>query len=240
MVSAILLRVSWETSLQKDTNRTGKVVLLRHGQTVWAETGQYTGRTDIPLTQEGEQQARDAGERLRRQFPNGFESDYVFSSPLQRSRKTAELAGFTQYHLLPDIMEWDYGRAEGRSPQQINTMLGREWSLWDEGSLILGEAYEGDREEQLPDGEIVNVHNGRGETLDEVAQRARGVIAQIEPMAKAGHDVLLVAHAHIIRILASQWLGLDPHFAKLIRMGTAHYSVLDLYKGYRVIDGWNL
>ncbi|MDU2403976.1 MAG: histidine phosphatase family protein, partial [Bifidobacterium longum] len=51
--------------------------------------------------------------------------------------------------------------------------------------------------------------------------------------------VLLVAHAHILRILTSQWLGVDPHFARLLRLDTAHYSVLSVYKGDNVIERWN-
>ena len=69
--------------------------------------------------------------------------------------------------------------------------------------------------------------------------RACNAIEQVVPLIEAGHDVLLVAHAHILRILTSQWLGLEPGFGRLLRLDTAHYSVLSLYKGDRVIERWN-
>ena len=89
------------------------LVLLRHGQTVWSESGQHTGRTNIPLTAVGEQQAADAGRRLREAFPEGFSQGCVFSSPLKRACQTAELAGFADHGVLDGVAEWDYGRARG-------------------------------------------------------------------------------------------------------------------------------
>ena len=98
---------------------------------------------------------------------------------------------------------------------------------------------EGDWVETLPSGEQVPVHAGPGETLEEAAARAKSAIDEITPLLKDGHNVLLVAHAHILRILTSQWLGVDPHFARLLRLDTAHYSVLSVYKGDNVIERWN-
>ena len=83
------------------------------------------------------------------------------------------------------------------------------------------------------------VHDGEGETLEEAAARARGAIDEITPLLESGHNVLLVAHAHILRILTSQWLGVEPRFARLLRLDTAHYSVLSRYKGDNVIERWN-
>ncbi len=98
---------------------------------------------------------------------------------------------------------------------------------------------EGDWVDTLPDGEQVNVHSGAGETLDEVAARARTAIEEVTPLLQSGRNVLLVAHAHILRILTSQWLNVDPQFARLLRLDTAHYSVLSVYKGDNVIERWN-
>lgn len=70
----------------------GRLVLLRHGQTVWSESGQHTGRTNIPLTDIGCDQARAAGERLREAFPQGFAQGCMFASPLRRAQQTAQLA----------------------------------------------------------------------------------------------------------------------------------------------------
>ena len=150
----------------------GRLVLLRHGQTVWSESGQHTGRTNIPLTDIGCDQARAAGERLREAFPQGFAQGCMFASPLRRAQ-------------------------------------------------------------QVP------VHNGPGETVEEAAARTREAIATVKPLLDAGNDVLLVAHAHVLRILTSQWLGVDPHFARLLRLDTAHYCVLSQYKGDNVIEHWN-
>jgi probable phosphoglycerate mutase len=66
------------------------------------------------------------------------------------------------------------------------------------------------------------------------------VVQEVLPVIMDGQDVLLVAHAHILRVLTTQWLGIDPHMAKMLRLDTAHYSSLGMYKGDRVIEHWNL
>lgn len=218
--------------------KAGYLVLLRHGQTAWSVSGQHTGRTNLPLTDEGKQQAVEAGERLRQAFPQGFEDGCVFASPLQRATTTAELAGFTPTP-LDDIMEWDYGRAEGRTRQQVSEACGFDWDVWRDGSQAIPAELQGDWVETLPSGEQVNVHAGDGETLEEAAARAKRAIDQAMPLLNAGHNVLFVAHAHILRILTTQWLGVDPQFAKLLRLDTARYSVLSQYKGDNVIEHWN-
>ena len=195
------------------SRESGRLVLLRHGQTAWSISGQHTGRTDIPLTEQGRRQAVQAAERLRREFPQGFAPDHVFVSPL---------------------------RAEGRTLAQIGDAMGRPWNLWSDGTDVLDETLEGDHEEILPNGDKVNVHNGTGETLAQVAARAKRVVDELMPALAAGNDVLLVAHAHILRILATQWLGVDPKVARLLRLETAHYCVLGVYRGDRVIDRWNV
>ena len=91
----------------------------------------------------------------------------------------------------------------------------------------------------LPGGEQVPVHNGDGETLEEAAARTRAVIARVSPLLEQGHNVLLVAHAHILRILTTQWLGIDPHQGRLLRLDTAHYCVLGSYHDDHVIAHWN-
>lgn len=218
----------------------GFLVVLRHGETAWSLSGQHTGRTDIPLTEEGEQQALAAGERLRIAFPQGFEPEFVFSSPLRRARRTAELAGFPEHNVLRGIAEWDYGRAEGRTREAIAKSYGSPWNLWEDGAQALSPELEGEHTEVLPSGETVVVRNTAGETLSQVAARAFGVVNEIFPILQSGHNVLLVAHAHILRILTTQWLGVDPEFAKLLRLDTAHFSQLSRYKGDNVIEHWNM
>ena len=91
------------------------IYLARHGETAWSLSGQHTGRTDIPLTEHGERQARALGERLRR---STFVK--VLVSPSQRAGRTAELAGFGNAVAVdPDLAEWNYGRYEGRRTAEI-------------------------------------------------------------------------------------------------------------------------
>ena len=86
-----------------------KLYLVRHGDTAWTDSEQYTGRTDLPLNARGEAHARQLGERLR-----GFSFIRVFTSPLQRAAKTCNLAGFgSAVEVDPDLIEWDHGSFEG-------------------------------------------------------------------------------------------------------------------------------
>ena len=86
-----------------------------------------TGRTNIPLTDIGCDQARAAGERLREAFPQGFAQGCMFASPLRRAQQTAQLAGYGDFDVLPEIAEWDYGRAEGRTRQEVSAVGGFAW-----------------------------------------------------------------------------------------------------------------
>ena len=152
--------VNGTVAVENSRGGNGFLVLLRHGQTVWSESGQHTGRTNIPLTAVGEQQAADAGRRLREAFPEGFSQGCVFSSPLKRACQTAELAGFADHGVLDGIAEWDYGRAEGRTRQQVSEASGFEWDVWRDGPRSLTPTLEGDWVETLPSGEQVPVHAG--------------------------------------------------------------------------------
>ena len=228
-----------DENVGKDASEPGSVVLLRHGQTAWSVSGQYTGRTNIPLTEQGMIQARQAGVRLRQSFPHGFEKNCVYVSPLKRALQTAQQAGFDQPLPMPEIMEWDYGHAEGQIRQDLSKELGRDWDVWSDGPAAVMNLPKADREEVLPGGEHVQVHVTSGESLQEVAERVDKAIAAIAPQVLDGKDVILIAHAHVLRILAVRWLGLDPVDARLLRMYTAHFGVLGFYKGDRVLKQWN-
>src|SRR5437899_9533489 len=92
-----------------------EVYLARHGETAWTLSHQHTGRTDIPLTERGERNARSLGDRLR-----GMTFAKVMTSPLKRAGGTAELAGFGNVALVdPDLIEWDYGRYDGKTTAEI-------------------------------------------------------------------------------------------------------------------------
>ena len=104
-----------------------ELVLVRHGQTEWSRDGRHTGHSDIPLTPDGEADARALGARLQRPF------GLVLTSPLSRASRTAALAGLTA-QVEPDLVEWDYGPEEGRTTAQAReTRPG--WSVWDDTGL---------------------------------------------------------------------------------------------------------
>jgi broad specificity phosphatase PhoE len=105
-----------------------EVVVVRHGETEWSRTGRHTGRSDIPLTQNGERQARAVGEALR-----GREFALVVSSPLIRARETARLAGF-EPELRDDLAEWDYGEYDGLTTPQIREQV-PDWTIWGYGAV---------------------------------------------------------------------------------------------------------
>ena len=91
------------------------VYLARHGETAWSLSGQYTGRTDLPLTERGERTARRLGERLRE-----LTFAKVFTSPLRRAARTCELAGYADIAVVDsDLVEWNYGAYEGRRTAEI-------------------------------------------------------------------------------------------------------------------------
>jgi len=104
------------------------IYLARHGETAWSLSGQHTGRTDLPLTEGGERNARALGVRLR-----GVVFAKVFTSPLQRAAHTCDLAGFgNAAERDPDLMEWDYGEYEGRRTAEIHVER-PDWQLFRDG-----------------------------------------------------------------------------------------------------------
>ncbi len=102
-----------------------QIWLVRHGETEWARLGRHTGRTDIPLTETGREQARSLGRRLV-----GRSFALVAKSPLSRAADTAALAGFGE-RAVPDedLLEWDYGALEGRLTADIRLDF-PDWSIW--------------------------------------------------------------------------------------------------------------
>ncbi|HEU4349231.1 MAG TPA: histidine phosphatase family protein [Actinoplanes sp.] len=104
-----------------------EIVLIRHGQTEWSANGRHTSYTDIDLTPVGEEQAREAGRKLR-----GRRFAAVFASPRKRALRTADLAGLTVTEVTEDLAEWNYGEYEGITTREIRTMR-PGWSLWTDG-----------------------------------------------------------------------------------------------------------
>ena len=105
-----------------------EVVLVRHGETEWSRTARHTGRTDVPLTEEGERQARAVGAALQ-----GREFALVLSSPLRRALDTARLAGF-EPEVRDDLAEWDYGEYDGVTTPEIREQV-PDWTIWRYGAL---------------------------------------------------------------------------------------------------------
>jgi broad specificity phosphatase PhoE len=103
------------------------IYLARHGETAWTLSGQHTGLTDLPLTEQGERNARNLGVRLR-----GLSFSQVLASPLQRAIRTCELAGFKAYEIDRDLLEWNYGQYEGRLTKDIHAER-PEWQLFNDG-----------------------------------------------------------------------------------------------------------
>ncbi|MCK7625316.1 histidine phosphatase family protein [Streptomyces sp. RS10V-4] len=188
-----------------------RIFLARHGQTEWSVSGRHTGRTDIPLLEEGRQGAKQLGERLHRAPWRGLPDAEVRTSPLRRARETCDLAGFGERAREWDaLLEVDYGAYEGLTPAQIKE--GRpDWLIWRDG---------------VPD----------GETLAEVCARADEVVAWAR---SADRDVLVFAHGHILRVLGARWLGLPVAFAARLRLAPASLSVLGWAYGEPAVESWN-
>ncbi len=208
--------------------RMGELILLRHGETEWSATGRHTGRTDVPLTPRGEAQAAALARAFARR-----KIQAVFTSPAERAVRTAKLAGLDGARQDPDLWEWDYGGYEGRTTAQIRAQR-PGWYLWRDG-VIPGDA------------------GHPGETVDQVGRRADAVLGRVRPLLGAGEDaaagggqghdrgdVVLVAHGHILRVLAARWLGLPPAGGRLLRLDTGTCSALGTEHGYPVIAGWNI
>ena len=151
------------------------VYLARHGETAWTLSGQYTGFTDLPLTERGERNARRLEERLR-----GLTFAKVFTSPLQRARRTCELAGFGAVAEIDrDLVEWNYGDYEGRHSADVH--------------------------KERPDWELFRDGAPGGESPAQAAARADRVVNRVRAVPG---DVLLFSSGHFIRVLATRWIGL--------------------------------
>ncbi len=187
-----------------------RVHLIRHGQTAWSLSGRHTGRTDVPLTAEGERTAELLGARLARRPWDGLPDTEVRTSPLVRAARTAELAGLTRAKEWDALVEWDYGRYEGLTPAELQT-LRPGFLIWRDG---------------VPGGEELAAVAGRA---DEVVDWAKS----------SARDVVVVSHGHFLRVLAARWLGREPSFASALRLDPASLSVLGWAYGEPAVERWN-
>jgi probable phosphoglycerate mutase len=183
----------------------GDVWVVRHGETEWSRDGRHTGATDIPLTDEGEAAARELAPRLA-----GETFALVLTSPRERARRTAELAGFPDAEIDEDLVEWAYGDYEGITTEEIRETV-PNWTVWTHPSP-------------------------GGETADEVSARLDRVVARC---LESSGDVLLVGHGHALRALAARWLRLPVVDGRLLKLDTGTVSVLGHERESPAVIHWN-
>lgn len=184
------------------------VVLVRHGDTSWSLSGQHTGLTDIPLTAKGESQARVLAPLLAAQS-----FSRVLVSPLQRARRTCELAGLgDQAEVDADLVEWNYGAYEGLTTEEIHRNA-PGWQVFADGCP------EGESPQQV------------GERVDRVLARLRAE----DPRGPA----ILFAHGHLLRVLTARWLEMPPREGGRFLLDTATLNVLSDYRGTAALRCWN-
>ncbi|MGV4988049.1 histidine phosphatase family protein [Streptomyces sp. NRAIS4] len=191
----------------------GDLLLVRHGETEWSRSGQHTSWTDLPLTGPGEEQAKSLAPLL-----TGRTCALALASPLGRALRTAELAGLTGVVPDPDLHEWDYGGYEGVTTVDIHRAR-PGWDLWTDG---------------VPPGP----EGHPGESPQQIGARADRVLAHVSPALAEG-DVILVAHAHFLRVLTARRLGLPPAEGRLFQLATGTVSRLSTEHGRPVIAEWN-
>jgi len=191
------------------------LLLVRHGETEWSRSGQHTSFTDLPLTDDGEEQAKSLAPLL-----SGRTYALALASPLARALRTAELAGVTGVVPDPDLHEWDYGGYEGITTPEIHRTR-PDWDLWTDG---------------VPPGP----EGHPGESPAEIGARADRVLARVgAALAEDASDVVLVAHAHFLRVLTARRLGLPPAEGRLFQLATGTVSRLSTEHGHPVIAEWN-
>ncbi|MGO9543587.1 MAG: histidine phosphatase family protein [Rhodomicrobium sp.] len=186
-----------------------QLYFIRHGETAWSLSGQHTGRTDIPLTAHGEDEARGLEPCLR-----AIEFTHVLTSPLQRARRTCELAGLAAAaEVEADLSEWDYGAYEG----QLSADLRKErpdWNLFRDGCP-------------------------GGETPAQVSLRAGRLIAKLQGVRG---NVVLFSHRQFGCVLAARWIGMTAIEGQHFVLGPASLSILGHEASHpetQVISLWN-
>jgi broad specificity phosphatase PhoE len=183
-----------------------EVWLVRHGETEWSRDHKHTSVTDLPLTERGVEVAKELAGRLA-----DTRFDRVLTSPRLRARRTAELAGFGEAEVVPDLVEWDYGDYEGITTDEIReTVPG--WSVWTHPSP-------------------------GGETAEQVTERLDRVVARLR---EESGRTLVFGHGHASRALTARWLGLPVRDGRLFVLGTAAVCVLGEDRGTPAVLRWNV
>jgi probable phosphoglycerate mutase len=197
-----------DSAMTSSSSQFPLVYLARHGETAWTITGQHTGLTDLPLTERGERNARRLGDRLK-----SLTFVRVFTSPLHRASRTCQLAGFGNVAAVDnDLVEWNYGAYEGKTPEEIEAMR-PGWDLFREGCP-------------------------GGESVADVAARVDRVIGRVRAI---DGNVLLFSSGHFLHMLGARWLGLEPAAGRYFFLDTAALSIVGYHHGRNdpVIRLWN-
>ena len=187
------------------TDTTGELWVVRHGETEWSRSGRHTSTTEVPLTPDGEQAAAELAPELA-----GIGFDLVLTSPRERARRTAALAGFADAVVEEDLVEWDYGDFEGLTTPQIREQVPK-WTVWTHRSP-------------------------GGESEDAISTRLDRVVARVRDQ---GGRVLVFGHGHASRALAMRWLGLSVNGGRLLKLDPATISVLGYEHEAPAIGRWN-
>lgn len=186
-----------------------QVVLVRHAETAWSKSGQHTGRSDLPLLDEGRRKAQRARSRL-----GGVPFARVLTSPLQRAMETCRLMGFgDDAETRDDLSEWDYGDFEGLTTAEIRER-DPDWLVWRDGAPA-------------------------GETPEDVQRRVDRLVAELAAVCANGDDALVFGHGHLLQALGVRWVELPITDGRLVTLGTASISRLGWKRELRVIDTWN-
>jgi broad specificity phosphatase PhoE len=182
------------------------VFAIRHGETAWSLSRQHTGTTDIPLTENG----RRLAQRMRPVLASKV-FGLVLCSPMQRARETCELAGLGDKAVIDsDLVEWNYGEYEGRTPKQIHEVA-PGWLIFRDG---------------CPGGEAPEQVGAR---VDRVIARSRAVDG----------DIALFSHGHVLRVFVARWIGLPASGGQHFLLNTGTLCVLGYYREIPAVRMWN-
>ncbi|CAG8446921.1 11978_t:CDS:2 [Funneliformis caledonium] len=211
------------------------VYLVRHGETEWSKAGKHTSVTEVELTSHGITQVHDLSRFVFENTCQGFidpkNLSQIYVSPRKRAQQTLELIKIPNKDQIPtftdiNLTEWNYGDYEGISTHEIHSSKYVFWNLWRDGCP-------------------------NGETIQQVANRSDHIIAKIMAHQKEhldnkpnspGGDVLIVAHSHLLRIMACRWLNMNPEFGRNYILDTAGLCVLGYQRSMRfpVVKHWNV
>ena len=190
----------------KECSPSLKVFIARHGETEWSKNGRHTGETDIDLTENGVKQAKALASRVSQ-----IQFESVFTSPLKRAYKTCSLCGLdNRAEVTNALLEWDYGDYEGITTQEIQKNV-PNWNIFTHGSK-------------------------NGESIQDVAKRARSFLAKIQALEG---NVILFTSGHFSRALSCSWIDQPFSLAQHFPLSTASLSILSVDRGTPTILLWN-